>query len=778
MSLEKYKEKRDFSKTAEPEGKSRKKARKQKIFVVQYHEARAKHYDFRLEHNGVLLSWAVPKGPSMNPADKRLAVHVEDHPLDYASFEGVIPKGEYGAGSVIIWDKGTFVALESFNQGLKKGSLKFELFGERLKGKWALVRLKDEKNWLLIKDRDEHAKSSSSSRPSSVVSGMTSKQLVEAKSKNPTGKFQPQLAKLESEIPKGKQWAFEIKYDGFRIMAFIEQNSVKLLSRNFKDYSQNFPEVKAALEKLANGRAMILDGEMIVPDESGRSDFGLLQTHIKTGSGSAVYVVFDLLALDGKDLRLLPLKDRKAQLEKLLKKASLQISYSQHVQGNGEKCFEAAQKLGLEGVVAKKLDSLYSGSRNGDWVKIKCRKRQEFVIGGFSLSTKKPGQIASLMLGAYQNGKLIFYGRAGSGITEDFSKHLLNLFKKLKCKTSPFFDALKLASKEQVVWVKPKLVAEIEFAELTQDNLLRQASFKGLREDKGAGDVELKQPEKQVMGVKISHPDKVIFPEKNATKFDVASYYQQAAARMFPYVKNRLLSVVRCNSGVQGECFYKKHPTGEGAEVKRKCIKNSEGEKEEYFYIDSPEGLISEAQLGSIEFHTWASEVTALENPNILVFDLDPDEGLQLSQVRQGAKHLKSILNSLSLKCFLKTSGGKGYHIVVPFSGKTNWEKFSEFAKKVAVLMEEKWPHLYTSNMRKASRKGKIFVDWVRNGRGATSICPYSLRARKQATVSMPIFWSELDTTSPTQFDLHSALVRLKKPDPWKSFFKTRQSLS
>ncbi|MCI6542756.1 MAG: DNA ligase D [Firmicutes bacterium] len=770
--LKEYNEKRDFELTNEPKGKTKKS--KQKIFVVQYHEARAKHFDFRLEWSGVLLSWAVPKGPSQNPKDKRLAIMVEDHPIDYAGFEGIIPKGQYGAGTVIVFDKGTWKPEKNFEKDLEKGNVKFFLEGEKFKGKFALIKIEG-KNWLLIKENDEFAKNKSgvAKEKTSIISGKTSNQL--GKPKNPFSKFDVELAKLEKEIPSGNDWIFEIKYDGYRIIANIENGKVKLYTRNFLDYTKKFPVIVQQLSNQFSAKSVILDGEIVCPDEKGRSDFGALQSYLKNSSGNEVsYMIFDILALDGKDLRTLPLLERKKLLTNVLKGAKGNLKESEYVRGHGEKCFSAVKKLGLEGIVGKKVDSKYSGKRNGDWIKIKSYNRQEFIVCGYTLSDKKAG-IGALILGAKKSNKFVYVGRAGTGFGEKEGKELISKFNKLKRKNSPFNKELNFGN-EEIFWIKPCLVAEIQFAEITKDNLLRQASFKGLRDDKKSDEVIVEEVNK-VLGIEISSPERILYKDKNISKFDVAKYYETVGERMLPYIEDRLLSVVRCHDEVNKEKFFKKHPDTKSVGVINKKIKNSDGEESEYFYVESEQGIISQVQLGTVEFHTWGSTVKNLNKADTIVFDLDPDIKIGLDKVRQGAKDLKNVLDELGLKSFVKTSGGKGYHVVVPLKESSPWEKVGEFAKKVAEFMEEKWPERYTTNIRKEKRKGKIFIDWVRNGRGATSVAPYSLRARTGAFVSAPISWKELDEFAPNGIDMEMMKQRIKKVDPWKGYFDVNQKI-
>jgi bifunctional non-homologous end joining protein LigD len=796
VRLNEYNSRRNFDKSPEPEGAVNQSVKELK-FVVQHHLATRDHYDFRLEYKGALLSWAVPKGPSFNPTEKRLAVRVEDHPLDYRNFEGTIPKGEYGGGTVMIWDEGSWEPLYNADEGLINGQLKFKLNGKRLKGNWSLVRLKakeyDKDNWLLIKEKDDYAldKDGISLFTTSIRTGRAMKEIEEGKEvynvKNPFEFTSVQLSKLVNEIPSGDDWLFELKYDGYRIIAYIEDNSVKLISRNGKDYTKYFSAVKESLIALSNGRAMILDGEMAVTDESGKTDFQKMQNYIRTSSGNLIYFVFDILALDGADLRGQTLSERKEALEFLMKNAPARLHYSRHSVGRGKESFAAACEAGMEGIIGKRASSVYGGTRNGDWIKLKCDNRQEFVVGGYTLTGKKTSGVSALILGVYDKSGLVYVGRAGTGLTESDMKALEAKFKPRIVSSSPFIKPPKKRADEEIFWIEPDFVAEIKFADWTKENLLRQASFKGLRSDKNPRDIiretatalpepdepEPKEPEPDkgmIEGVKITSPDKVIFAEQNILKADVVMYYEKVAERMLPYIRRRILSIVRCPKGVGENCFYKKHP-GQGSRGIVTIELDSDGKKQEYFYIEDKYGLISEAQMGTLEFHTWSSAADKLEMPDIMVFDLDPDEGIDLSGIRRGVTDLESILKELSLKAYLKTSGGKGYHVVVPFSPSASWESFSSFAKRIAQVMETRWPDRYTINIRKARRSNKIFIDWIRNTRGATSIAPYSIRARKGAKVSMPIGWDELNSFAPDGIDMSGALKRLSLEDPWKDFF-------
>lgn len=815
VGLKEYNQKRNFEKTMEPEGKPEY-SEDSLRFVVQHHLASRDHFDFRLEWKGVLLSWAVPKGPSYNTRDKRLAVRVEDHPLEYRNFEGTIPKEEYGGGVVMIWDEGYWEPYVNVEDGLSEGMLKFVLKGKRLKGKWALVRMKGKAgeasdNWLLLKEKDEYAKDEEgiSEFTSSIRTGRTMAEIEEGQGekfvKNPFSRVYVQLARLVRTIPEGDEWLYEMKYDGYRILAFIEGNGVRLMTRNGNDITNRFNTIGSSLIDLAKGRAMVLDGEIVIADESGRTDFQALHSYLQNRqSQNLFYIIFDLLALDGEDIRGQTLIERKEKLRSLMQDAPGNLYYSRHVKGHGKASFDAACRAGMEGIIGKKADSVYSGKRNGDWIKIKCDKRQEFVIGGYSLSDKRISGVSSLLLGFYDGEDLVYAGRAGTGISESEMEILEREFEGLKRSDPPFRKVPKLKSNEKVIWLEPKMAAEIKFAEWTRDNLLRHASYLGLRKDKDPKEIKKERPEDEykmefnrgnqiimenkreaisgakgliIEGVKISSPDKIIYDELGITKEEVIRYYSMVADRMLPYVKNRILSIVRCPKGVTGACFYKKHP-GPGSEgIVTIDVPTGQDEMEEYFYIENKTGLISEAQMGTLEFHVWGSSVNNLEKPDMMVFDLDPDEGMDIGKIRQGVMDLKSLLDELGLKSYLKISGGKGYHVVIPLKPSAEWDKFHGFARQVAQVMENKWPDRYTSNVRKASRKGRIFIDWIRNARGSTSIAPYSLRARKGAKVSMPISWDELYTVTPDGIDMKGALIRIEGKDPWEDFFRNNQSI-
>ena len=567
---------------------------------------------------------------------------------------------------------------------------------------------------------------------------------------------------------------------------------------------------------MAENRNMILDGEIVVLDKRGKTDFQKLQSYLKKPDGKNItYILFDLLALDSEDYRELGLLERKERLKEILKEEISHLHYSEHTSGNGKEILKAACDAQMEGIICKRADSIYGGTRSGDWIKVKCDKRQEFVIGGYTSSDKRSNGVSSLLLGVYDDGELIYTGRAGTGFSQKQRKELEAKFKSLLRKTSPFKEPPEQRNEEKVFWVTPELIAEIKFQEWTDENLLRQASFKGLREDKNPKEVvrergngvknstetaekldeiipqdgnaeekgkktdKKKKPRSSVMvhGTKITSPDKDMYHGLNITKEQVARYYDMVSGRMLPYVSKRVLSFLRCPDGIGKECFYQKHLEQTGKGLIKIGITESSGDKEDYVYIENDQGLLSSVQMGTIEFHIWGSKVDQLENPDMLVFDLDPAEGMEIKKVREGVHDMKKVLDELSLTSFLKTSGGKGYHVVVPLNRSADWDKVREFAKLCAQAMEERWPDKYTSNMRKEKRKGKIFIDWVRNGRSATSVSPYSLRARKGAPISMPIAWEELDDVAPNGVTLENVEKRLEKEDPWKNFFEVDQGL-
>lgn len=757
--LQRYHEKRNFLRTNEPVGLPFNNTKKEDFqFVIQFHQSKRAHYDLRLKWRGVLLSWAIMKEPSFFTDDKRLAIRVEDHPSEYADFEGTIPPGEYGAGTVTIWDRGTY-QVKKMDQSLKNGMIKLYLMGQKLKGKWVLLQLKkEEKNWLFIKEKDEYGKEK---KTKTFQNQKTIKKTVVTTSKNPFSHADVQLAKLTAQLPE-KNYIYEIKYDGYRTIAYLENDQVRLQSRNHRSFNELFSSIISDLKDLAKGRSMVLDGEMVVLDSQGRSDFQLLQHYLKEKKGPLTYVIFDLLAIDGKDLRPLSLLERKKKLATLMEKSGSGLLYSRHIDHHLQKLIAAGKKMNLEGIVAKRMDSPYRGIRNDDWLKLKFRKKELFFIGGYVGSVSSEDTFRSLLVGSYEEKKLIYRGKVGSGIKKDLMRQMLTLFSSIRQKSSPF--ATTIPSESKIVYLRPEYVIEVEYTELTEKRLLRHASFIRILKKENSSDENRE--------ITLTHPERLVFLKPKLMKKDLSEYYTMVADRLLFYARNHLLSVVRCPENVTQPCYLKKHP-----DLKKPMNHTYLSDGKRYFYLNDLFDLLQEVQNGTVEFHLWGSEIATIDEPSWLIFDLDPDEQIQLSQLRQGVRDLKKILDRLSFRSFLKTSGGKGYHIVVPLASKISWEIGKQFAQSVAIYMEQRWPEKYTSKMQKKLRKGKIFIDWMRNGKGATCIAPYSLRIKENAPVSMPIFWKELDRIAPDGIQVKDAMQRIKMRDPWWNFFKVENKL-
>ncbi|WP_332701847.1 DNA ligase D [Devosia sp.] len=842
--LKEYQAKRDFTKTQEPAGTAAGKARPTGYrFVVQKHDATRLHFDFRIELDGVLKSWAVTKGPSNNPADKRLAVRVEDHPLDYGSFEGTIPEGEYGGGTVMLWDEGTWEPIGDPHQGLEGGDLKMRLNGQRMKGEWVLVHMKgrDSKrksglareNWLLIKHKDDHAKdketlverftrSVSTGRDlAGIAKGLKPKKKsataaatvrhsdtdkavdnpLPAKAKR-TGKTSdlpdfrpPQLATLVTDVPEGSDWVFEMKYDGYRCQAAIAGDSVRLYTRTGKDWTKQFAAIVPPLARITKGTALI-DGELCAFDSKGRTDFSTLKDHL-SNSGTLTFFAFDLLELDGEDLAKLPLLERKARLEKLLGKigSSSLVQFSAHVTGNGQKVFDAVSREGHEGIIAKQADAPYRSERTRSWLKIMAKQRQEFVIAGWSPSARK-NSFASLLLGTWEDGKLVYRGRVGTGFSASNAHALQQQLDMRSRKTNPFANVPKAIART-ARWVAPELVAEIGYAEFTPDGILRHPSFLALREDKPAGDIALERPTRplgiaeglsaqtginaaEAAGIRLTSPDRVVYPGQGVTKADLVAYYAAVAERMLPYIKNRPLSLLRCPQGRAKYCFFQKHDTGGFPNaMKSVMITEKDGSKEDYFYIDSLAGLIAGTQMNVLEWHLWGSLIKDVEKPERIIFDIDPDEGLGFEHVRSAAIDIRKELEAWGLESYALVSGGKGVHVIAPLRPTTEWPQVKGFCKTFAQRLADKHPERFVATMSKAKRKGKLFIDYLRNERGSTAIAPWSPRSREGAPVAVPVTWAELETVkTANQFTLADAAARAQQPDPWKDYFSTTQSIT
>jgi bifunctional non-homologous end joining protein LigD len=795
--LAKYREKRDFARTAEPSGATAPTAGNG--FVVQKHAASRLHYDFRLELDGVLLSWAVTRGPSSNPDDKRLAVRTEDHPLDYARFEGTIPKGEYGGGTVMLWDNGTWesIAGKDPRKTLPEGHLHFILHGRRMQGEWILFRLKPrgkekQESWILRKVQDEYAGGSDDlvgTHLTSVDTGRTMDEITAGKAApkrkasarksaartvvsesepnrgssrrkkpeaSPPPPFQPvQLATLVDHVPPGERWVHEVKYDGYRTLVAIGGGEGRAYTRSGLDWSDRFAGLIAEALKLDADSALI-DGEAVVRLPDGRTSFQALQAALKGSPDVIDYFAFDLLELNGEDLTRLPLIQRKEKLAALIGKGTGRLRYSDHIVGRGEELFEHFCGAGLEGVISKRADARYIGSRSGSWVKTKCIRRQEFVIVGWTPSDKQRG-FRSLLLGVNENGKLRYAGKAGTGFTADEIERLMAIMAPLERK-EPTVEAPRAAVRG-AHWIEPKLVAEIAYVEFTDEGVLRHPSYLGLREDKKPEAV-VRETEAPVAiatapaagTVRISNRERVIFPEGKLTKGQLADYYEAVAPIMLPWAGSRPISLVRCPQGRAKKCFFQKHDAGSfGDEVKQVAIREKDGHEEPYLFVDTPAGLLTCVQMGTIEFHGWGSRIEDVEKADRLVFDLDPDEGLDFKDVVSAAFHVQDTLAQMGLTTFPMVTGGKGVHVIAPLTPSAEWPQVKDFAHRFAMALAQAEPARFTAALAKAKRTGRIFIDYLRNQRGATAVMPYSARARPFAPVAVPLTWEELrdlDTAS------------------------------
>ncbi|RWO63208.1 DNA ligase D [Mesorhizobium sp.] len=831
MALETYRKKRNFSVTPEPQG--RRAPRTGNSFVIQKHDATRLHYDFRLEMDGVLKSWAVTKGPSLIPGEKRLAVHVEDHPLEYGNFEGTIPKGEYGGGTVLLWDRGTWTPIGDAHRGYAKGHLDFELHGEKLGGRWHLVRMagkprEKRENWLLIKGDDDAARTERDpdildERPESVATG---RKIDDVAGEEPgwsskTGRIrrrrggstrpapaeeapatvsvpepskikgakkaalpdfvEPTLATLVSSAPSGERWLHEIKFDGYRLQARIEAGRVKLLTRSGLDWTKKFGKaVVSALADIPVGTALI-DGELVVETSAGASDFSALQADLSEGRSDRFhFYVFDLLHLDGYDLRDVALIKRKELLEKIIGSNSGIISYSGHFEEDGVLVLRHACRLSLEGIVSKLRDAPYRAGRSKNWVKSKCSARQEFVVAGFIPSTTSRKAIGSLVLGVYDHGKLHHVGRVGTGYTAAVAESLFKKLERMRLPSSPFDERLSAEEARQVRYVRPDLVAEVEFRAWTADGNLRHASFRGLREDKPAKEIVRETPktskaapQPQRRTVKLTHPDRLYWPDEGVTKEGLADYYAEVWRYVSPYIVGRALALVRCPNGISGEQFFQKH-AWKGLNPNIVLVHDPKDPPDERLIsINDLDGLIGLVQSASLEIHPWGSTVSDWERPDTIIMDLDPGEGVSWEAVIEGAVETRDRLKDAGLVPFIKTSGGKGLHVVAPLKPKAEWPAVKAFTKAIADSMAADSPNRYVSTITKSKRRGKILVDYLRNQRGATAVAAYSTRARPGAAVSMPLAWDELGPgIGPAYFTVENTPTRLASlsSDPWQDF--------
>ncbi|WP_029005457.1 DNA ligase D [Azorhizobium doebereinerae] len=884
MALDTYRAKRDFSRTQEPSGAAD--VASAGLYVIQKHNATRLHYDFRLELDGVLLSWAVTRGPSLVPAEKRLAVHVEDHPVAYGDFEGTIPQGEYGGGTVILWDRGTWTPLGDPHAGLAKGHLEFELHGEKLTGRWHLVRLparprEKRDNWLLIKGEDAAARTEADpdileAEPNSVKTGRSiaevageapgwsfrtgsipkgkgaaeskaeskAKDKAKGNAKKGTGKSKakaaakadsvtgtadalpdrpdpsavagaveaalprfvpPALARLVAKPPVGRRWLHEIKFDGYRLQARISGGKLRLLTRSGLDWTERFgPKVAQALLALPL-RTALIDGELVVEGGSGASDFSALQADLSEGrSDRFIFYAFDLLYLDGIDLTGARLCDRKAALQRLLAGADPLLRFSGDFGDDGALILRHACRLSLEGIVSKLADAPYRSGRTGDWVKSKCAERQEFVICGYVPSSTGAKAIGSLVLGYGEGGKLKHAGRVGTGFSAAVAHDLYARLEPLRVRASPLSERLSAEAARDVRFVRPELVAEVEFRAWTADRHVRHAAFRGLREDKTAAEVCRETPEAAMPGARVkvetngagktdagktgagkpkaapapksrvtlTHPDRLYWPDAGVTKAGLADYYAEVWRWMGPHVTGRPLALVRCPEGTAGACFFQKHVWRGASKAIRLARDPLDESGQDLVAIDDLDGLTGLVQAGVLEVHPWGATLADLEHPDQMIFDLDPGEGVAWPAIAAAAREVRARLAQAGLESFVKTSGGKGLHVVAPLVPKAGWDAVKGFAKDLAVAMAKDRPEAYVAVVTKAKRRGRILIDYLRNGRGATAVAPYSTRARAGAPVAMPVAWDEVEDVGPARFTVDTAPARLLNlpRDPWADF--------
>ncbi|EWG98299.1 DNA ligase D [Halomonas sp. BC04] len=829
--LKEYRRKRDFGQSREPAGSEQSDESSGNRYVMHKHAASHDHFDLRLEQDGVLKSWALPKGPSLEPGEKRLAVEVEDHPLEYADFEGVIPEQSYGGGTVMLWDRGTW----QVKGKSMKDRLDIVLDGERLKGSWTLTRMsgkrqdKHGRNWLLIKRRDDRPRMDDSltvELDASIASGRTMQAIAEdrdhtwgsaddadethgtlpdpsrlegARKARLPKEVKPQLATLAREVPTKGDWIHEIKLDGYRLLARIENGDVSLVTRNGKDWTHRFPDIARAVAPLPVGSAL-LDGEVVAMGKDGVSRFGQLQEALSSGRSSAlVYQLFDLPYLEGHDLSNVALLERKRTLVALLDSAGLQagtIRYSEHIDTQGEAFHERACQIGLEGIICKRADSRYQQKRSRDWLKVKCVSHEEFVVGGYTAPGGSRSGFGSLLMGAYGKQGLVYAGRVGTGFNNRLLERLSATLQELEVEHSPFHDSV--PDSRSAHWVRPELVIEVEFTERTRDGRLRHPAFRGLREDRNPEEIRMTSTkemaaedapkkddkanktttcshknETSLLGIRLTSPDRVLFPEQGLTKLDLARFYDQIQEWVLPHLVRRPLSLVRCPQGRNDECFFQKHPRRAIPDsVPRIDVPEKKGSAE-YVYLETAADLVGLVQAGALEIHPWGSRIDDLERPDSLVFDLDPDEGMAWKEILRVAGTLRERLESLGLTPFVRTTGGKGLHLVVPLEPAAGWDQAKAFAKGVAEAHAKDDPQRLTTNMSKAKREGRIFIDYLRNGRGATAVASYTVRARENAPVAVPIRWDELNAAlRADRYNVENLRRRLSalREDPWGGF--------
>jgi bifunctional non-homologous end joining protein LigD len=827
-----YHAKRNFGITGEPRGEAAVPAERLR-FVVQKHDARKLHYDFRLELDGTLKSWAVPKGPSLDPSEKRLAVHVEDHPVDYMHFEGDIPDHQYGAGHVDVWDTGHWEPQGDPSAGYRAGKLKFRLHGEKLQGGWTLVRTRlqgSKEQWLLIKENDDTARAHeeydiTAELPDSVLTGKAAGKRGQAAKKaaaRPAAKtsrakpgaapgktplpelISPQLAILVDEAPEEGDWIYEIKFDGYRILARVDGDDVKLLTRDNKDWTARLPRQAEAIRALGLESAW-LDGEIVVLDRNGVPSFQLLQNAFDASRDAQVaFFIFDLPYLNGYDLRGLPLVKRRELLQQMLKEVPEDaLRFSAQIDEPPRKLLEGACAMAMEGIIGKRADSPYSGKRSPDWIKLKCRQRQEFVIGGYTEPAGARKFFGALLLGVYtDDGALRYAGRVGTGFDRETLHATYKKLKALEQEESPFAAMPPGVRRAATHWVKPKLVAEASFAEWTDVGIVRQASFHGLRLDKPAEQIRRERAVSvprngarpavpagkkstaradTLHGLKITHPDRVIDAASGLTKLDLARYYEQVAPFILPWLKRRPVYLLRAPEGVGGELFFQKHSNRLRIPGIGTLDPSVDPDHAPLMVIESVEALIGAAQMGTIELHSCSATAERIDRPDCMVFDLDPDPGLPWATVAEAAQLTKVLLDELGLRSFLKTSGGRGLHLVVPLSRRHAWDDISDFSQAVAQHMAKTIPSRFSAHLGEQNRVGKIFIDYLRNKRHASTVTPYSARARPGLPVAVPIAWDELkDLSGANMWTIATLPDRLAAlgADPWADYSAARQNLT